>query len=82
MSKPVPEGMGLRIAVTILAFFGAIISVVVWLFFYAQDFNVYQNIAVVAVIILGFIGVMGALWAAWGMKYGAKWSGKSDTCGE
>lgn len=82
MSKPVPEGMGWRIGVTILAFFGALIGVVLWLFFYAQDFSVYQNIAVVAVIILGFVGAMGATWAAWGMKYGARWSRNGDPCTE
>lgn len=82
MSKPVPEGTGWRIAVTILAFFGALIGVVLWLFFYAQDLSVYQNIAIVVVIILGFVGAMGATWAAWGMKYGERWSDNSDSCAE
>ncbi len=63
-----PSGIGWRIAVTILTFFGSIIGIIVWLFFYASQFNIYQNIAIVVVILLGFIAVMGAVWASWGMK--------------
>lgn len=69
-----PEGMGWRIALSILTFFASIIGIILWLFFYAGNFNVYQNIAVVVVIIIGFVAVMGATWASWGMKQGARWS--------
>ena len=69
-----PEGMGWRVAVSIVAFFGSIIAVILWLFFYAGSFNVYQNIAVIVVIFLAFIGVVGATWASWGMKQAAWWS--------
>lgn len=65
------EGMGGRVAASILTFFASIIGIIVWLFFYAGSFNVYQNIAVVVVILLGFIAVMGATWASWGMKQAA-----------
>ncbi len=68
------EGMGWRVAVSIVAFFGSIIAVILWLFFYAGSFNVYQNIAVIVVIFLAFIAVMGATWASWGMKQAAWWS--------
>ena len=68
--KPMPEGMGWRVAVSILVFFGAIIGIVVWLFFCAEQFNIYQNIPIVVVILLGFVAVMGATWAPWGMRYG------------
>ena len=70
--------MGWRVATTILTFFASIIGIILWLFFYAENFNVYQNIAVVVVILLGFVAVMGATWAAWGMKQGAWWSEKGD----
>ncbi|MCL5069205.1 MAG: hypothetical protein M1368_12765, partial [Thaumarchaeota archaeon] len=60
------EGMGWRVGVTILTFFGAIIAGIVWLFFYASSFNIYQNVAVAAVISLVFIAIMGATWASWG----------------
>lgn len=65
-------GMGWRIGVTILTFFASIIGIIVWLFFYANNFSVYQNIAVVVVILLSFIAIMGATWASWGMRYGAR----------
>ena len=73
------EGMGWRVAASIVAFFGAIIAVILWLFFYAGIFNVYQNIAVVVVIFLAFVAVMGATWASWGMKQSAWWSQRANS---
>lgn len=77
-----PEGIGSRVTVSILAFFGALIGSIVWLFFYAQNFNVYQNIAVVAVIILGFTAAMAATWAAWGIRQAARQGekGSAESC--
>jgi hypothetical protein len=71
MSGPNTEGMGWRVAISIITFFGAIIGIILWLFFYAGSFNVYQNIAVIAVILLAFVAVMGGTWAPWGMKQAA-----------
>lgn len=75
-SNEMPEGMGRRVTVSILTFFGSIIGIILWLFFYAGSFNVYQNIATVVVILLGFIAVMGATWASWGMKQAAQRSSR------
>ena len=74
-----PEGVGSRIAVTILTFFGSIIGIILWLFFYAGNFNVYQNIAIIVVILLGFMAVMGATWASWGMKQAARRGKREDS---
>lgn len=63
--------MGWRVAVTILAFFGSVIGVILWLFFYTDGFSVYQNIAVIVMIFLGFVAVVGVVWAPWGMRQGA-----------
>jgi heme/copper-type cytochrome/quinol oxidase subunit 4 len=71
--------MGWRVAASIIAFFGAIIAVIMWLFFYAGNFNVYQNMAVIVVIFLAFIAVMGATWAPWGMKQAAWRSDRAKT---
>lgn len=81
MTKSFPEGMGWRVATSIITFFAFIIGIILWLFFYAENFNVYQNIAVVVVILLGFIAVMGATWASWGMKQRGAWrsSKKGDS---
>jgi membrane protein YdbS with pleckstrin-like domain len=74
-----PEGMGWRVGVSIVTFFGFVIAVILWLFFYAGSYNAYQNIAVVVVIILAFIAVMGATWASWGMKQSAWWSQRTNS---
>lgn len=63
-----PEGMGWRVSVSIVTFFGLVIAVILWLSFYVQKFNVYQNISVIVVILLAFIAIMGATWASWGMR--------------
>lgn len=60
--------MGWRVTASIVTFFGSVIAGILWLFFYASNFNVYQNIAVAVVISLAFIAIMGATWASWGMK--------------
>ena len=73
-----PEGMGWRVGITIGTFFGSMIAVILWLFFYAGDFSVYQNIALVVVLLLAFIGVMGATWASWGMKQSEWWNRSSN----
>lgn len=70
--------MGWRVSVSVIAFFGAIIAVIVWLFFYAASFNIYQNIAIVIVIILAFVAVMGGTWASWGMKQTEEWWAPKD----
>ena len=71
-----PEGMRWRVAVSIVTFFAAIIGIILWLFLYAGNFNVYQNIAVIIAILIGFVAVMGATWASWGMKQRERWTGK------
>jgi uncharacterized membrane protein YedE/YeeE len=78
-NNSISTGMGWRISVTILTFFGAVIGIILWLFFYAENFNVYQNIAILVVILIGFVAVMGASWASWGMKQAARRNEKNGT---
>jgi len=61
-----PEGMGWRISVSIVTFFGSVVSMILWLFFYAGSLNAYQNVAVSGLIFLAFLAVMGATWASRG----------------
>jgi len=70
-----PEGIGWRIAVSIITFFAGIIAVILWLFFYAGNYNAYQNLAIIVVIFLAFIAVMGAVWASWGLRQRSWWQG-------
>jgi hypothetical protein len=72
-----PGGMGWRVSLSIVATFGALIAAILWLFFYAGRFNVYQNIAVIVVIFLIFIAIMGAAWASWGMRQRDWWKPRS-----
>lgn len=72
-----PEGMGRRVTVSILVFFGSITGIILWLFFYAENFNGYQNIAIIVVILIGFIAAMGATWALWGIRQSASKKEKS-----
>ena len=70
-----PEGMGWRVGVSIFSFFAAVIAVILWLFFYAGNYNAYQNLAIIVVIFLAFVAVMGAVWASWGMRQRNWWNG-------
>ena len=82
MSNSLSDGMGWRVTISILTFFASIIGVIIWLFFYAEDYTIYQNVAIVVVIFLGFIAVMAATWASLGIKQSRerKWrnSSKND----
>ena len=66
-----PE-MRWRVSLSIIMGVGWLAFLILWLAFYASDFNIYQNIAVVLASILLVGGVLGAAWASWGMKYGRK----------
>ena len=71
------KGFGWRISLSIISVVGWLIFLIIWLFFYASDFNVYQNIAIFIVSILAFGGIMGATWAPWGIKHGDKFENSS-----
>ena len=72
MSKT--KGFGWRVSLTIIMSVGWLIFLILWLFFYALSFNVYQNIAIFLVSILVLGGVVGAAWAPWGIKYGNRFN--------
>jgi len=62
-------GMGWRIAVSISSVFLWLAAGIIWLFFYASDFSIYQNIAAFVVSAILFVGVNAATWASFGMRY-------------
>ena len=47
--------------------FGWLIFLIVWLFFYAGDFDAYQNLAIflISLLVLGAINVI--TWVPWGL---------------
>lgn len=71
-------GFAWRVSLSIIVFFAVIIFVVIWLFFYADAFTIYQNLAVLLAVILTFIAIMGAAWAYWGIKYGKKFEKRCE----
>ena len=72
------KGFGCRVSFTIICGVGWLIFLIVWLFFYANNFNVYQNIAIFIVSLLAIGGIMGAVWAPWGIKHGHKYEKNSN----
>lgn len=67
------RGMRWRIVLSVLLFFGLIIFVILWLFFFADGFSVYQNLAIVIVAVLAFFGISAAVWASMWMRWGSGW---------
>lgn len=61
-------GFGWRVAVSILIAIGWLSFLILWLFFFAGDFDIFQNLAIVIVSVLVSVGLLGAMWAPWGMR--------------
>ena len=58
-----------RIAISIIAGVGWIIFLIVWLFFFADDYSIYQNIAIFIVSLLIEGGIQGPVWIPWRKKW-------------
>ena len=56
------KGVGKRIAISIISCVAWLIFLIVWLFFYASNYDVYQNIAIFIVSILILAGINGVTW--------------------
>ena len=72
------KGFGWRVSLSIIMCVGWLIFLIIWLFFYASGFDVYQNIAIFLVSLLIVGGVLGASWAPWGMKHGHRFDKPKD----
>jgi len=81
--KPVSEipdfvmtgGFSWRVGLSILIVFGWLAFVIIWLFFYADDYDVFQNIAILLVSIIVGIGMLAAIWVTWGLRYADRFAG-------
>lgn len=71
--KTAPKGFRWRAVVSPIIMLAWAIFFVIWLFFFAQDYNGYQNLAIFIVSILAVGGTMGVMWAPWGMRVPRKW---------
>ncbi|UCG95186.1 MAG: hypothetical protein JSV92_04035 [archaeon] len=65
-------GFAWRVSLSIIVFFGWLVFLIIWLFFYAGNFNIYQNIAIFVVSVMTGLAILGAAWASWGIKYGCR----------
>ena len=74
------QGFAWRVGLSILVVFGWLAFVIIWLFFYAGDYDVWQNIAILLVSIIVGIGILAAAWASWGIRYASKFEGKGAEC--
>ena len=64
----VTPGFGWRVAASILIVIGWLSFVIIWLFFLAGDYDMFQNLAIVIVSVLVGVGILAAMWAPWGMR--------------
>ena len=64
------SGFRWRILTSIILPFAAIIFLIIWFWYYAEPYSVWQNIAVLLVTLLAIGGIIGAIWARWDMKHG------------
>ena len=58
-----------RISLSIIVGVGWLVFLILWLFFYADRYSIYQNIAIFIASVLIVGGILGAAWAPWGMRY-------------
>lgn len=73
-------GFGWRVGLSILVVFGWLAFLIIWLFFYAGDYGVFQNIAIFLVSIIVGIGILAAAWATWGIKHASEFGGAGAQC--
>jgi hypothetical protein len=64
------SGFRWRILTSIILPFAAIIFLIIWFWYYAEPYSVWQNIAVLLVTLLAMGGILGAIWARWSIKHG------------
>jgi len=65
-----PPGLSSRVTMSIAVFFGWLIFLAVWLFFYASRFTVLENIGIALIAFLVGLAILAVVWASWGIKYG------------
>jgi hypothetical protein len=66
------KGFGWRVSTSIITAVGWLSFVILWLFFYADKYSIYQNIGAVIISLIVFIGINGAVWGTWAMRMAPK----------
>jgi len=61
-----------RIVLSIVLASAWLIILILWLFFLATDYNIYQNIAIFLISVIVEGTLQAVTWIPWGIKQGAK----------
>jgi len=70
------RGFGIiwRITLSVASALGWLAFLILWLAFYAGDYNFYQNIAIIIASIIGFCALNAVVWVPFGMRFADKGS--------
>jgi MFS family permease len=62
------SGMGWRVSLSILGGVGWLVFLVLWLFFFAENYAWEKNIAIFLLSLLALCGVVGLPWGVWAIR--------------
>jgi hypothetical protein len=54
---------------SVFSVISVLIVTLIYLSFFAQGLTLFQNLAIIAVVILALVAVLGLLWIPWGMRF-------------
>jgi len=74
----VTGGMRWRIALSAVMGVGWLAFVVIWLFFFADQFSIYRNLAILFLSLVLVGTVIGAAWVGFGLRMGRVASGEAE----
>ena len=66
------KGFGWRVSTSIITAVGWLSFIIIWLFFYADKYSIYQNIGAAIISVIVFVGINGAVWGTWAMRMAPK----------
>ena len=71
-------GFKWRVQVSVIIPFLTMIFLIIWFWFYAEPYTIWQNIAVILITLLVIGGILGSIWARWGMRHGKNFGKKAE----
>lgn len=57
------KGLSWRFGLSLALIVGTVVTVLVWLWFFATDYNGYQNLGILILVVLAALGALGLTWA-------------------
>lgn len=76
------KGFRWRLTISIILLFVAFIFLIVWFWFYAEPFTIWQHIAVILVTILIIGAILSVIWIGWSKKYGDEFGKRAEEIGK